>query len=185
MNPGNRAQGSVIWITGLSGAGKTTIGRIVHRAFEERGIRTVFLDGDELRGVFPNGDRFDRASRLALALSYGRLCRLLALQGFTVICATVSMRHEVYAWNRDNLPGYVEVFLDVDSETRRLRDPKSHYARVDGGELSDFAGDDQSVDLPNGPHLHICPESDEPPSVTAERVMGFFFPDRTYLKSPA
>lgn len=185
MNAGNRPQGSVIWITGLSGAGKTTIGRLVHCAFEERGARSLFLDGDELRAVFPNGDRFDRESRLALALSYGRLCRLLALQGFTVICATVSMRHEVYAWNRDNLPGYVEIFLDVDAPTRRQRDPKNHYARLDRGELSDFAGDDQSVDLPSDPHLRIRPKPDEPPIATAGRVMKFLFPDRTQLKARA
>jgi cytidine diphosphoramidate kinase len=165
-------QGPVIWITGLSGAGKTTVGRVVHRMLEERGRATIFLDGDELRGLFPLGERFDRDSRLRLALGYGKLCRLLALQGYAVVCATISMRREVYAWNRDNLPGYVEVFLDIDEETRRQRDPKSYYALIEQGGIKDFAGSDQSVDWPEQPHLRLCPAPGETAEATAARIIA-------------
>lgn len=165
--------GMVIWITGLSGAGKSTVARLLRRALEERGHSTVLLDGDELRAVFPGGDRFDRESRLKLALSYGRLCRLLAAQGLSVICATISMRREVYRWNRENLPRYCEVFLDVDAEIRRARDPKGHYARLAEGALGAFAGADQEVDSPPAPHVHLRPARDEPAEATAARILAF------------
>jgi cytidine diphosphoramidate kinase len=169
---GTDGQGPVIWITGLSGAGKTTVGRLVHRMLEDRGQAAIFLDGDELRSLFPLGDRFDRDSRLQLALGYGKLCRLLASQGYAVVCATISMRCEVYAWNRDNLPGYVEVFLDVDEKTRRQRDPKSYYALIKQGGIKEFAGSDQGVDWPEKAHLHLCPAPGETAEATAARIIA-------------
>lgn len=173
MTNGNAEGGQVIWITGLSGAGKTTAGRIVHRMLLDRGRLSIFLDGDELRAVFPSGDQFDRDSRLALALSYGKLCRLLALQGYTVVCATISMRREVYRWNRANLPGYIEVFLDADAETRRQRDPKRYYALIERGGITDFAGSDQSVDWPEEAHLHLHPVPGETAEATAARIVAY------------
>lgn len=165
--------GRVIWITGLSGAGKTTVGRLVCQSLRKQGETAVMLDGDELRKIFPEGNRYDRDSRLALALSYARLCRLLAAQGLTVICATISMRREVFAWNRKNLPGYVEIFLDVSAELRKARDPKALYARTAQGSLADFAGQDQEVDRPEQPHLHLTPAPSETATQTAAQVLAF------------
>jgi adenylylsulfate kinase len=166
--------GAVIWITGLSGAGKTTVGRLVTAALTSQGRSVVFLDGDELRTVFAGGERYDREGRLALALSYGRLCRLLALQGQTVVCATISMRHEVYDWNRAHLPRYFEVFLDVSAALRGTRDPKSLYAAAATGALRELAGHDQSVDYPSAPHLHLRPDALQNPEETASEVMSAF-----------
>jgi adenylylsulfate kinase len=165
------AEGAVIWITGLSGAGKTTIGRLVHDALMQRNAQTIFLDGDELRTVFEGGHKFDRDSRLSLALSYGRLCLMLARQGFTVVCATISMRREVYSWNRANLPGYTEIYLDVADEIRHRRDPKRYYAQTKRGKLNEFAGHDQGVDLPENPHIRLQPGAHEPPQETAHRLI--------------
>ena len=164
--------GSVIWITGLSGAGKTSAGRLVAAALSAQGQRVVFLDGDELRTVFAGGERYDRDSRLALALSYGRLCRLLAAQGHTVVCATISMRGEVYAWNRAHLPGYFEVYLDVSAELRGARDPKRLYAAAAAGDLTELAGHDQDVDRPVAPNVHLMPGPSETPAETAAAIMA-------------
>ena len=165
--------GRVIWITGLSGAGKTTVARLLKPIFEARGDAVVLLDGDELRGVFPLGERFDRDSRLALALGYGRLCRLLAAQGLTVICATISMRREVYAWNRENLPNYLEVFLDIAPEIRAARDPKRYYAALRSGDLKDFAGHDLDVDPPEGFDLRFTAEGGQSAAVVAARIADY------------
>lgn len=161
----------VIWITGLSGSGKTTVSRLLKTALERGGTPVILLDGDTLRALMPQGGRYDRQSRLELALSYGGLCRLLANQGFTVICATISMRAEVYAWNRANLPGYVEVFLDVDAGIRAKRDPKRLYERHRLGTVTDMAGGDQSVDLPPAPHIHLKPDKDETPAETCAHIL--------------
>ncbi|MBV9549851.1 MAG: adenylyl-sulfate kinase [Alphaproteobacteria bacterium] len=163
--------GKVIWITGLSGSGKTTIARMLKSALEARGHFVVLLDGDELRAFMPLGDRFDGDSRLKLALAYGGLCRLMAVQGAIVICATISMREEVYAWNRANIENYLEVFLDVSSELRAARDPKKYYARIAGGELGDFSGCDQAVDIPSAPDLHLKPSCEEGPAATASKIL--------------
>ncbi len=165
-------QGRVVWITGLSGSGKTTVARLLKAALEMRGRAVVLLDGDELRAFMPLGDRFDRDSRLSLALSYGGLCRLIAEQGFTVICATISMRREVHEWNRLNIPNYVEVFLDVAPEVRAARDPKRYYARIQGGGLTEFAGHDLGVDFPAAPDLHLTPSPEEEPEQTMERILA-------------
>src|SRR5947209_8843532 len=78
-------QGRVIWLTGLSGAGKSTVAREVVNRLHGRGIRPVLLDGDELRGALGVSGSYDRASRRQLAFVYARLCRLLACQGHTVV----------------------------------------------------------------------------------------------------
>lgn len=143
-------KGRVIWITGLSGAGKSTLARALAACLPH----AVLLDGDELRAVLgATSSGFDRDGRLALAQTYARLCKLLADQGHMVIIATISLFHEIHAWNRENLPGYLEVFLDVPEEVRRKRDPKGLYAAEKAGEVRHMAGAETAVDFPQSPHI--------------------------------
>ncbi len=144
--------GRVIWITGLSGAGKSTLARDVVSRLRTDGQAVVALDGDELREVFcaiaTNAEHYGREGRLALALQYAQLCRVLAAQGLTVVIATISLFREVHAWNRAHLPGYFEVYLKVPMDELRRRDPKGIYRRFDAGELRCVAGLDLPIDEP-------------------------------------
>jgi adenylylsulfate kinase-like enzyme/glycosyltransferase involved in cell wall biosynthesis len=144
--------GRVIWITGLSGAGKSTLAHEVVARLRSEHESVVMLDGDELREIFgasaTNSQNHNRDSRLALAMQYAQLCRMIAGQGLTVVVATISLFHEVHAWNRDNLPGYFEVYLKVPVEELRRRDPKGIYRRFDAGELINVAGLDLVIDEP-------------------------------------
>jgi adenylylsulfate kinase-like enzyme len=166
----------VIWITGLSGAGKSTLARTVVARLKAVGEPVVMLDGDELRevlGATSEGDaNHGRAARLALALRYARLCALLARQGVTVVMATISLFREVHAWNRANLPGYLEVFLRVPTEELRRRDTKGLYARHDRGEIRNVAGLDLAVDEPECPHVTLEYHHAETPDAWADRVMS-------------
>ena len=149
-------QGRVIWITGLSGAGKSTIAHEVVTRLRASGRPTVVLDGDELRSVFgavaPNSGNHGRAGRLALAMQYSQLCKLLAEQGFDVVIATISLFQEIHRWNRENLPFYFEAYLRVPVEELRRRDPKGIYRRFDAGELTNVAGLDLAIDEPEAAH---------------------------------
>jgi adenylylsulfate kinase-like enzyme len=152
FNSSGQDLGAVIWITGLSGAGKTTVACELVRKLRIQGKTVVMLDGDELRSVFSavaaNAQNHGREGRLLLAMQYAHLCRLIAAQGFTVVIATISLFREVHTWNRANLPGYFEVYLKVPLEELRRRDPKGIYRRFDNGELTHVAGLDLAIDEP-------------------------------------
>lgn len=145
----------VCWITGVSGAGKTTIARAVVSELRSSGVRPIFLDGDELREVFDKVDGHDRESRLALAMRYARLCQMLARQGFDVVIATISLFKEVHAWNRAHLPGYFEVYLQVPLDELKRRDPKGIYKRYDAGLVTNVAGLDLAIDVPSSPDFTV------------------------------
>ena len=150
-------EGQVIWITGLSGAGKTTVAAALGQCLRERGLIPILLDGDILRNLFKStneiGKTYSRVARIKLALKYAHLCKALSSQGFTVIIATISMYNEVYAWNRTNLPNYFEIYLKVPLKELRRRDPKKIYQRYDASDLSDVAGLDIAVDEPFEPYV--------------------------------
>lgn len=151
--------GRVIWITGLSGSGKTTVAAELCQRLNKLGPSPVLLDGDILRNIFKEADKVDgsyiREQRITLSRKYGLLCKDLSSQGFTVIIATVSMFSEIYAWNRANLPNYFEVFLDIPIEELRLRDPKKIYESFFSGATRNVAGLDLKIDQPTNAHLVI------------------------------
>jgi len=170
--------GNVIWITGLSGAGKSTLARELVRQLRENSECVVAFDGDELRELFgavkDTAANHRRDSRLALAMCYAGLCRSVAAQGNIVIISTISMFFEVHAWNRSNLPGYFEVFLNVPIEELRRRDPKGIYRRYDAGELENVAGLDVAVDEPEASDYHASFIHEQTPADLAARVLTAF-----------
>ena len=144
--------GRVIWITGLSGSGKSSLAIEIARHLRKTSSNVVCLDGDELRKLFSLetelSENYDRSARLALSIKYSQFCQLLSKQGLTVIIATISMFEEIYVWNRKNLPGYFEAYLEVPIEELRRRDSKSIYSRYFRGELKNVAGLDLPIDEP-------------------------------------
>lgn len=153
----HKPNGRVLWITGLSGAGKSTVALAVQRKLFLRDITPLILDGDQVREAIDDPQwGYDRESRLRGSYRYARLAAMAAYQGLFVIVPTISLFHEVHAWNRDNIPGYYEVFLECDESIRRNRDPKALYQAHDAGEHINMSGLDQRVELPNKPDLTIC-----------------------------
>jgi len=144
------------WITGLSGAGKTTIGNAFRDNLLSHGIHAVFLDGDELRDVLSTeGDSYSHAARRRLAMSYAKLGMLLTRQGFNVICCTVSMFHSVRQWNRDNIPGYREIYIKVPISELKRRDQKGIYSGHAEGKHKNVMGLDLEFEEPLSPDIVI------------------------------
>lgn len=172
----HRTSGSVIWITGLSGTGKSTLAHEVAARMRKDGKAVVTLDGDELREVFGavavNAQNHGREGRLALAMQYAHLCRVIAVQGLTVVIATISLFREVHAWNRANLPGYFEVYLKVPMKELRRRDPKGIYRRFDAGELKYVAGLDLPIDEPEASDWIVEFDPEHSVAVLAENLLN-------------
>jgi len=142
----------VIWVTGLSGSGKTTLATELVKKLRSQKQSVIQLDGDELREVFGvknnNVQNYDRENRLALAMQYALLCRMLSSQGMTVVISTISLFKEIHIWNRKHLYDYFEVFLEVPIEELRRRDSKNIYKRFDNDAISNVAGLDLEIDIP-------------------------------------
>ena len=145
--------GRVFWITGLSGAGKTTVGRELWSRLRAAGRPVTFLDGDALRAVIAEDLDHSADDRRRSAMRNARLCRLLAGQGADVVCATISLFHDVQRWNRENIPGYREIYLRVPIDELRRRDSKGIYAAAQRGDGRDVVGLDVPAEAPEAPDL--------------------------------
>jgi adenylylsulfate kinase-like enzyme len=119
---------AVYWITGFSGAGKSTIGYEYYLHLISSGANVVFLDGDELRLVMGGEHGFAPHERKKLAYRYARLSKMLSDQSVHVVIATISMFNEVREWNRQNIIDYVEIYIKVPLEVLIKRDQKNIYS---------------------------------------------------------
>lgn len=164
-------QGTVFWVTGLSGAGKTTIGNILYKKVKEKKNNVVILDGDALRKVFGNDLGYTRAERHTGAYRNARISAMLAEQGINVICCTISMFDDVRAWNRENIKNYVEIYLNVSLEVLKKRDQKGLYSGIVLGKTGNVAGVDLQVDLPKRPDIVIQNDGEQSPERIAEFIL--------------
>lgn len=157
-----------IWLTGLSSTGKSAVARELRALLLERGVAPVLLDGDRLREALPWEIGYRREERLGLARFYGRLARQFAEQGHVVICSTVSLFHEVQAWNREHIPGYFEVWLRAPADELRRRDGGK---RVYAGARGAVVGGEIAPEFPRTPDLTIDNHGATTPQAAARRIL--------------
>ncbi len=174
----NKVQPSgVIWITGLSGAGKTTLARKVLTGLRDRGINSVLLDGDEVRDAFQDQCvSYDRASRLVNARRICQLARMLSNQDITIVVATISLFHEIHDWNRANFSYYWEVFIQTPLDQCRLRDCKNIYGTRGNGLAENVVGVGLVPEFPRHPDMVVENTGDlDEVSAIAEQIIEAFF----------
>jgi len=178
--------GRVFWITGLSGAGKTTVGRELWSRLRAAGRPVIFLDGDALRAVIAEDLGHSTGNRRRSAMRNARLCRLLAGQGNDVVCATISLFHEVQRWNREHIPGYREIYLRVPIDELRRRDSKGIYAAAQRGETREVVGLDLPAEAPEGPDLVLDNYGELDVATAVDRILTVCArPERTGSARPA
>lgn len=156
----NQGYGITFWITGLSGAGKSTFGRLLYMLYSKKIHNIVLLDGDELRMVIKNVD-YSPEGRKDVAFQYARLCKLLTDQGIHVIICTISMYNEVRNWNRANIVNYCEIYIKVPMEQLILRDQKGLYSKAILKEVTNVMGVDVPFEEPQNPDILIYNDGQE------------------------
>ncbi|CAM2802736.1 adenylyl-sulfate kinase [Helicobacter burdigaliensis] len=141
-------KGLVIWLCGLAGSGKSTIGRALSERLREKIPNVVYLDGDELRDLL-GAYGYDREGRIEVAIKRSKFAHFLSSQGQVVVVTTISLFSEVYKYNRKTLENYLEVYVECDLEELKRRDQKRLYSKALSGEISDVVGIDLDFEVPN------------------------------------
>ena len=149
-----KAGAPVLWFTGLSGSGKSTIADRVHRELARRGVDVEYIDGDALREVFPNTG-FTRADREEHLRRTGYMASRLAAHGVTVVASFVSPYRDSRAFVRKLCPDFFEIYVATPLEECERRDVKGLYARARRGQIQNFTGIDDPYEPPESPELTL------------------------------
>jgi bifunctional enzyme CysN/CysC len=163
---------AVLWFTGLSGSGKSTIANLVERELHDRGVRTFLLDGDNVRHGLNRDLGFADADRVENVRRVGEVAKLFLEAGVVVLCSFISpfkaerqMARELFA------PGeFLEVFVDTPLDDCIARDPKGLYAKALRGEIANFTGISSPYERPEAAEL-VLETGGADPAASARRVV--------------
>ena len=142
-------EGKLIWITGLSGVGKTTVAKKVYGILNQNNQQYIHLDGDDIRNMLGELASFGIEGRKKTAEVYARLCEYLSGRGINVIISTISLYHSVHEYNRVNNKYYYEILLNVEQNVLRSRNKKGLY----NPGAKNVMSIDQKPEFPNNPDL--------------------------------
>jgi adenylylsulfate kinase len=172
----SETRGVIVWFTGLSGAGKSTIAGRVLESLVAGGIRSELLDGEVMRQHISRGLGFSREDRDENIRRIGFVADLLARNGVVVLVSAISpyraIRDEV---RRKTCVSFVEVYVSAPLEVCERRDPKGLYRRARAGELRQFTGIDDPYEPPIAPEI-TCPTHEESVEASVDRVLGVLLP---------
>ncbi|HEY3194487.1 MAG TPA: sulfate adenylyltransferase [Candidatus Dormibacteraeota bacterium] len=154
------SRGFVVWFTGLSGAGKSTIAKRLQADLERRGRHVELLDGDEVRTHLSKGLGFSKEDRDTNIRRIGYVARLVARSGGVGITAAISPYREVRDEIRAQTPGFVEVYVRCPLDTLVGRDTKGLYRKAMAGEIANFTGVNDPYEEPLHPEV-VCDTSRE------------------------
>ncbi len=168
----NGHQAAILWFTGLSGSGKSTIANIVERELHEHGAHTYMLDGDNVRHGLNRDLGFTDADRVENIRRVGEVARLFVDSGAIVLCSFISPFRAERRMVRELVGAgeFVEVFVDTPLEECKRRDPKGLYARALEGKIKNFTGIDSPYEPPEEAEIVLAP-SPLGPEEEARRVL--------------
>jgi adenylyl-sulfate kinase len=172
---------AVLWFTGLSGAGKSTIASRLYRRLTAAGTPTEYVDGDVLRAVAPTG--FSRAERDAHVLTVGYFASRLERRGVNVVCALISPYAEARARVRRLCGRFIEIYVATPLEVCERRDVKGLYARARSGAIVGFTGIDAPYEAPRHADVVIDTRVDSIDGAV-DRIIEAWSADRVEAGSP-
>jgi adenylyl-sulfate kinase len=173
---------TVVWITGLSGAGKTTTANALKRFLEEKGYKVGAVDGDDVRRLFDKPIGFDIMDRIKVnnVALYAARNMFEFQKAEIVIVSMISPLKEMRDNARNILTKYckakfIEVYMDTPLEICEQRDPKGLYKKARAGEIKDFTGIDSPYQVPEFPEVRIHPKSTLFGEMTVERAVNIIY----------
>ena len=171
MKQANRERGAVIWFTGLSGSGKTTIAHAVEEKLLDAGVPVEILDGDVVRENLSKGLGFSKEDRDINIRRIAFVAHLLQRNGVFVITAAISPYKAIRDEARAMIKDFVEVFADAPLEVCEQRDVKGLYAKARAGEIKGFTGIDDPYEPPENPEI-VCKTGEQSVEDSAQQVIG-------------
>lgn len=173
----------VIWVTGLSGAGKTTLCRALKELLRPKLPQVVMIDGDIVRETFDDGLGYGEKDRWVQVARIQRMARMLSDQGLIVLAAVLYSHPELLQWNRREIRSYYEIYLKTSLDALRHRDYKGIYAQADAGQMREVVGLDIAWHEPTSPDLVIHQDHPEEASQLARKVVASI-PELNLLLEP-
>lgn len=164
-------KGTFYWISGLSGAGKTTIGKLFYDYLRAKKDNVVLIDGDALREIMADSD-FSEAGRDERVKRNARLFKLLTDQGIDVVNCSIGLRNKYRQWNTEILSDYKEIYIKVSLDELIRRDPKGLYRRALNHETQNVYGIDLPYDEPEHPAVVVCNEGDVTPQDALRQIVA-------------
>ena len=162
---------AILWFTGLSGAGKSTIANMVETRLHALGAHTVLLDGDNVRHGLNKDLGFTDADRVENIRRIGEVAKLMTEAGLIVLCSFISPFRAERRMLREMAPGeFIEIFVDTPLDVCVARDPKGLYKRALAGQIKNFTGVDQPYEAPERPDIRLL-TAQESADVSAQRVI--------------
>lgn len=148
-------QGATIWLTGLSGSGKSTVANLVAKRLRAAGAKVEVLDGDVVRTNLSKGLGFSKEDRDTNIRRIGFVCSLLSRNGVIAIAAAISPYKQIRDEVRATTTNFVEVFADCPLDTLIERDVKGLYKKALAGEIKNFTGVSDPYEAPDTPEVRI------------------------------
>lgn len=162
-------KGFALWLTGLSGSGKTTIARLLEQRLCMLGAKVEVLDGDVVRGRLSKGLGFSKEDRDENVRRIGFICELLSRNGVIAIAAAISPYRTVREEVRSRIPNFIEVYVQCPLEVLAERDVKGLYKKAIAGEIEHFTGVSDPYEPPLEPEV-IVDSSKETPEASVNRI---------------
>ena len=164
-------KGFTLWFTGLSGAGKTTLARLVETEIRARGHKVEVLDGDIIRTNLSKGLGFSKEDRDTNIRRIGFVCNLLTRNDVVAIAAAISPYRAVRDEVRRDIGAFIEVYVRCPIEVLAERDVKGLYKKALAGEIKNFTGVDDPYESPLAPEVTVDTDK-ESPEQSAARIVA-------------